>query len=434
MKKVLVITYYWPPSGGGGVQRWLKFVKYLRDFGWEPIVYTPLNPEMPSEDASLLNQIPDQVEVVKTSIWEPYLLYKRFIGKKKSQRINTGFLSDSKKPKATESIAVWLRGNFFIPDARKFWIKPSVKFLKSYLRDHPVDAIVSTGPPHSMHMIALGVKRSLHIPWIADFRDPWTNIDFYHKLMLTKWGDRSHHRQEQQVIRNADILTTVSWSWAEEFRQLGAKQVEVITNGFDPADYSNLKSVPSVKFELCHVGSMNKDRNPRQLWEAIALAAKKNQRLKAHLRIVLLGSTDHQVFEDLEKWGLSDQVEHISYLPHQEVLQRAAGAGLLLLPLNDTPNVSGIIPGKIFEYLALGKPILAIGPDTGDSARIVRETKSGTIAGFHEVDMMANLIEEGYQNFVDKKSENVSANEIDQYSRKVLTGQMADLLNDLVKQ
>jgi len=433
MKKVLIITYYWPPSGGGGVQRWLKFVKYLRDFGWEPIVYTPLNPEMPSEDESLLSQIPDQTEVVKTSIWEPYLLYKRFIGKKKSQRINTGFLSDSKKPKATESIAVWLRGNFFIPDARKFWIKPSVKFLKSYLRDHPVDAVVSTGPPHSMHMIALGVKKSLQIPWIADFRDPWTNIDFYHKLKLTKWGDRAHRHQEQQVIRNADILTTVSWSWAKEFEQLGSKHVEVITNGFDSADYDNLQPVASGKFELCHLGSMNKDRNPRRLWEAIALAATKTPGLKEQLRIVLLGSTDHQVFDDLEKWGLSDQVEHIAYLPHHEVLQRASGASLLLLPLNDTPNVSGIIPGKIFEYLALGKPILAIGPASGDSAHIVHETKSGTVIGFHDVEKMANLIMNGFNDFLQNKPQNINPTDINRYSRKVLTGRMADLLNELAR-
>ncbi|MBE9481851.1 MAG: glycosyl transferase family 1, partial [Bacteroidetes bacterium] len=175
MKKVLIITYYWPPSGGAGVQRWLKFVKYLREFGWEPIVYTPENPEAPDIDNSLEKDIPDNLTVIKRKIWEPYTAYKKFIGQEKEQKINAGFLSENKKPKLSENISVWIRGNFFIPDARKFWIKPSVKFLTNYLKNNPVDAMISSGPPHSMHMIALGLKQRLGIPWLADFRDPWTN-------------------------------------------------------------------------------------------------------------------------------------------------------------------------------------------------------------------------------------------------------------------
>jgi len=432
MKKVLVITYYWPPSGGGGVQRWLKFVKYFRDQGWEPVVYTPLNPEMPSEDFSLLSEIPVGIEVVKTKIWEPYLLYKRFIGKKRTQRINTGFLSDSKKPKATENIAVWLRGNFFIPDARKFWIKPSVKFLKSYLKDHPVDAIVSTGPPHSMHMIALGIKSSLNIPWIADFRDPWTNIDFYHKLKLTRRADRIHHQLEKQVIDYADIITTVSWSWADDFKQLGAKNVQVITNGFDPTDYNNLDKAVSSKFELCHIGSMNKDRNPAKFWEALSIVCEKVEGVKQDLHIVLLGSTDHQVFDDLQRFGLMDYVEHFPYIPHKAVLERASKASVLLLPLNDTPNVSGIIPGKIFEYLALQKPILCIGPETGDSARIIRDTKRGHVVGFSSVAEMVEVLSVYYHEYTLNQTIAVEESVYDNYSRKVLTEKFASILNSLI--
>lgn len=432
MKKVLVITYYWPPSGGGGVQRWLKFVKYFRDQGWEPVVYTPLNPEMPSEDFSLLSEIPVGIEVVKTKIWEPYLLYKRFIGKKKTQRINTGFLSDSKKPKATENIAVWLRGNFFIPDARKFWIKPSVKFLKSYLKDHPVDAIVSTGPPHSMHMIALGIRFSLNIPWIADFRDPWTNIDFYHKLKLTRRADRIHHQLEKQVIDYADIITTVSWSWADDFKQLGAKNVQVITNGFDPTDYNNLDKAVSSKFELCHIGSMNKDRNPARFWEALSIVCEKVEGVKQDLHIVLLGSTDHQVFDDLQRFGLMDYVEHFPYIPHKAVLERASKASVLLLPLNDTPNVSGIIPGKIFEYLALQKPILCIGPETGDSARIIRDTKRGHVVGFSSVAEMVEVLSVYYHEYTLNQTIAVEESVYDNYSRKVLTEKFASILNSLI--
>ena len=207
MKRVLIITYYWPPSGGAGVQRWLKFVKYLRNYGWEPIVYTAENGEMPVIDPSLEKDIPNNTTVLKTKIWEPYSFYKTFIGKKQNEKINASFLSENKKPSLTEKISVWIRGNFFIPDARKFWIKPSVKHLSNYLKSNPVDAIISSGPPHSMHLIALGIKKQFpKLKWVADFRDPWTNIDFYKELMLTSASDRKHKQLEKEVLLHADSV------------------------------------------------------------------------------------------------------------------------------------------------------------------------------------------------------------------------------------
>jgi hypothetical protein len=191
-RKVLIITYYWPPSGGAGVQRWLKFSKYLRDYDWEPVIYTPENPEAPAIDNSLEKDIPMGIKVIKRPITEPYLAYKRFVGMKLDEKVNAGFLQEKEKPGLLEGIAVWLRGNLFIPDARRFWIRPSAKYLVNYLKAHPVDAIVSTGPPHSMHLIALQVYKKLNIPWLADFRDPWTGIDFYHQLKLTLLADRIH--------------------------------------------------------------------------------------------------------------------------------------------------------------------------------------------------------------------------------------------------
>jgi hypothetical protein len=194
MKKVLVITYYWPPSGGAGVQRWLKFVKYLPSLGWEPIIYTVENGEYPVLDDSLVNDLPSNIKVLKTKIWEPYIFYKRFTGRKKNDKINSGFLNNKKKNKILESISVWIRGNLFIPDARKFWIKPSVNYLNNFIKDNPVDFIISSGPPHSTHLIALGIQKLNKIPWLADFRDPWTNIDFYKDLKLSKWADSKHKK------------------------------------------------------------------------------------------------------------------------------------------------------------------------------------------------------------------------------------------------
>ncbi len=159
MKRVLILTYYWPPSGGAGVQRWLKFVKYLREFGWEPIVYTAENPEAPADDDSLEKDIPQNLTILKTPIWEPYDLYKKFTGQASNDRVNAGFLHEKEKPAWSEKLSVWIRGNFFIPDARRFWIKPSIRFLQRYLKTCPVDAIVSTGPPHTMHMIGMGLKK-----------------------------------------------------------------------------------------------------------------------------------------------------------------------------------------------------------------------------------------------------------------------------------
>src|SRR6218665_101383 len=238
MKKVLVITCYWPPAGGAGVQRWLKFVKYMRDFGWEPVVYTAENGEMPVVDESLQKDVPPGLTLLKTPIWEPYTIYKRFIGRKKEDKINASFLSENKKTGLAEKISVWVRGNFFIPDARRFWIKPSIRYLQDYIRKENIQYVISTGPPHSMHLIARGLKKgNPSIKWIADFRDPWTNIDFYEKLMLSGPADRKHHTQELSVLRQADLVLSIGESMSLEFEEICRKagdapkdKFKVITN------------------------------------------------------------------------------------------------------------------------------------------------------------------------------------------------------------
>jgi len=204
VKRVLIITYYWPPSGGAGVQRWLKFSKYLPENGWIPVVYTPENPEYPAIDENLVSEIHPDVEVLKSSIWEPYALYKKFTSRKKDAKLGSGFTSEKDKISKAEKVSRWVRGNWFIPDARKFWIKPSVRFLDTYLKENSIDAIISTGPPHSMHLIALGIKRKYpKIKWIADFRDPWTNIDFVEELRLSKRSMKKHENQELAVLKGS---------------------------------------------------------------------------------------------------------------------------------------------------------------------------------------------------------------------------------------
>lgn len=434
MKKVLIITYYWPPSGGAGVQRWLKFVKYFRQFGWEPIIYTPENPEAPAVDLSLEKDIPDGIAVLKTPVWEPYTAYKRWVGKKKDEKIMTGFLREKSHVSLTEKIAIWIRGNIFIPDARKYWIRPSVKFLMNYLKNDPVDVIVSTGPPHSMHLIAAGVHKQLKIPWVADFRDPWTNIDFYNKLMLSGYADRKHKRLEKKVLENANKIVVVNWNMAGELKDLGAKNVEVITNGYDPDDYSDYGKVPMDKFEIIHIGSMNADRNPGVFWEALGEKVSQDQQLSEKLQITFVGQTDISVFKDIEEHSLKKYIKNHQYISHKELHKFTSGASVLLLPLNDTPNVKGISPGKLYEYLAMEKPIFCIGPEDGDSARIINECRAGVVVGFRDKERMKTEIGRLFENcLTGHSSVSINSNEREKYSRVNLTLKMTEILEKVTK-
>ena len=309
MKKALIITYYWPPSGGAGVQRWLKFVKYLRDFGWEPVVFCPENPEYPEIDLSLFKDVPQGLEVLKFPIWEPYLAYKKLLGRKKEDKINAAFLSENKKNKTLEDISVWIRGNFFIPDARKFWIRPSIRFLKKYLEGHPVDVIISTGPPHSTHMIAMPLAAEFNLPWLADFRDPWTNIDFYKDLMLTRPADRKHHKLELEVLRNATAVTVISNSMAGDFRKILDRTYTVITNGFDQEDVIPQAPEQDKKFSIAHIGTLVSTRNPLTLWEALKSLLSVHPELAKDLEIKLVGKVDFTVTTALDDYGLTPFVK-----------------------------------------------------------------------------------------------------------------------------
>lgn len=425
-KKVLIITYYWPPSGGAGVQRWLKFVKYLQGFGWEPIVYTPENAEMPSLDNSLMKDIPEGIEILKTPIWEPYDAYKKLVGQKKDEKINAGFLSENKKPKRTEKLAVWVRGNLFIPDARKYWIKPSVKYLKNYLIENPVDVVISTGPPHSMHLIAKELKRSMPIKWLADFRDPWTNIDFYKDLMLSSSADKKHKRLEKQVLQEADVILSVGKTLGEELSDLGAKRSEVITNGYDLPENQKEMSLDS-KFSIAHIGTMTKSRNPVIMWKVLSTLVEKNSAFKNRLEIKLVGKVDISVMESIEKYGLLDYVRKIEYLPHDEVILEQRKSHLLLLVVNDTPNAKGILTGKFFEYMSSGRPTLCIGPKDGDVAEIIRETEAGSVFESAEGDDLEKYIIDSFEG----KNVFKTNDFINKYSRRELTKKLVSVLDSL---
>jgi len=427
-KKVLIITYYWPPSGGAGVQRWLKFVKYLRDFNWEPIVYTPENPEFPEYDNSLQKDIPENISVLRTPVWEPYSAYKKFIGQNKDKKINAGFLSEDTKPKLSENISVWIRGNLFVPDARKFWIKPSKKFLSNYLENNHIDVIVSTGPPHSMHLIAMYLKKKFNIPWLADFRDPWTNIDFYKDLKLTRFADKYHHKLERSVLQNADKVIVISDGMADDFKKIFDRDYEIITNGFDPDDLNKDEELSvDKKFSIAHIGSLVKTRNPIALWEVLKSLIESEPGFKDDLEIKLVGKVDVSVKHSIEQFGLNKFVNKIDYLQHNEVIKVHKQSQVLLLLINNTPNAKMILTGKFFEYLAAKRPIICIGPCDGDAAKILKQTNSGLISGFSDENKLKNNILEYYNLFKNKKLISESTG-IEKFSRKELTGKLAELL------
>lgn len=430
MKKVLIITYYWPPMGGGGVQRWLKTTKYLRDYGWEPIIFTTENGEATVVDEGMLNEIPEGIETLRVPIWEPFDLYKKFTGKKKDQKLSQGMDQESEGNSLLHNLSIWVRGNLFIPDARKFWIKPASKYLINYLKNNQVDAIISTGPPHTTHMIALNVVKKTNVPWLSDFRDPWSNIDFYHKLKLTNWADKKHKRFENEVLTKSDQVITVSWSWAEDFQRISDRMPVVITNGYDPADFKKAgKLALDKKFTITHAGSLNEDRNPHSLWKVLKELCS-DKEFSDDLEIKFIGQVSPVAIAELTEYGLKNNLNQIDNLPHHEVMDHLIKSQVLLLPLNDTPNIDGVVPGKLYEYIGAQRPIVCIGKPTGDAATIINETNAGKVSDFNDTETLENTISEYYQHYKSKTLQ-VDSKGYEKYSRKLLAGQFAEELNKI---
>lgn len=428
LRKVLIITYYWPPSGGAGVQRWLHFSRYLREYGWEPVIYTPSNPEAPGQDESLLAEAPENLTVIKRKIREPYSFYKAFSGKKGS--IQTGFLSEEQKREGlADRISLWIRSNLFIPDARCWWIRPSARYLRKYLRKNPVDALISTGPPHSMHRIALRLKRKRNIPWIADFRDPWTGIDYFKDLRLSPSALKKHQRMEKQVLNTADKSVAIGPTLARNLAHIGGKEIAIVPNGYDPAIRERKAAGADEFFRLTHIGSINKDRNHPHLWEAVSELCREEPKLTKPLRISLVGKTDHEALTALAEAGLSEKVERTPYLPHNKAIEEQRRADVLLLLVNNVPGAEGILTGKVYEYLAAGKPILAIGKPGGDLDALLQKTGCGELLGFEDKKGMKSVLKSHLKR--EYKTYQPDLPEIERFSRKNLCREYASLLNEV---
>ncbi len=426
MKRVLVITYYWPPAGGPGVQRWLKFVTYFKEFGIDPIVFIPDNPHYPITDESIGSELPEGIQIIRFPIKEPYG-FANLISKKKITQVSSGIIT-KRKQSVLEKVLLWIRGNFFIPDARIGWVKPSINFLRNFITDHHVEAIITSGPPHSLHLIGKSLKEETGIKWVADFRDPWTTIHYHKSLRLTKRAQKKHIALESEVLTKADHVVVTSATTKKEFQKITQTPIEVITNGYDSND--NFKLNLDIKFTLSHIGSLLSNRNPIILWEALSELCSENPEFSKDLLIQLAGSVSDAILISIQKYGLMDQCVALGYLSHQKAIQLQYNSQVLLLIEMNLPETKAIIPGKLFEYLAAKRPILAIGPVDSDVEKIIEESNSGSYFGYSEKEKLKKQISLFYSEYREGHL-TLNSKGLSKFSRKTLTSKMSDLIKSL---
>jgi glycosyltransferase involved in cell wall biosynthesis len=424
-KKVLIITYYWPPAGGPGVQRWLKFVKYLPEYGVEPIVYCPENPSYPILDKHLENEISDEIKILKQPIFEPYQ-WASIFSRNKTKKIASGLINIHKQS-FTEKLLLYIRGNFFIPDARKFWVKPSVKFLANYIEKNNIETIITTGPPHSLHLIGLQLKKQLNINWIADFRDPWTTIGYHSKMKLSEKSQLKHKFLEREVLNNTDYVIVTSPTTKTEFSNITNKPITVITNGFD--DVNLTKQSLDNKFTIAHIGSLLTGRDPKVLWQALAELINEIPNFKTNFELKLIGAVSEDVISSIYDSGLKSYTNLVGYLPHVEAQKQQFISQVLLLIEINSNKTKGIIPGKVFEYIQSGRPILGFGPENADFKTIISETNTGECFNYNftEKEFIKNKIIELFRLYQNNKLVSIDIG-IQKYHRKNLTKKLSNLL------
>jgi len=424
MKRALIITYYWPPAGGPGVQRWLKFVKYLPAFEVMPMVYVPENPSYPMIDHDFSEEVKDEIQIIKHPIKEPYR-FASFFSSKKTKDLSKGLVS-KKKPSFLESVLLYLRGNFFIPDARVGWVKPSVSFLLDFLENNKADVLITTGPPHSLHLIGLELKKRTGLPWLADFRDPWTTIHYHDSLRLTKKSQEKHLKLESEVLNKADGIIVTSPGTKKEFKNKTDRPVYVITNGFDEVNLPSQKL--DDQFSIAHIGSLLNERNPEVLWKVLAELCNENEEFSQRLKLKFAGAIGEDVKESLIKFGLAEKADFLGYLSHPEALMLQRQVQVLLLLEIDSPETRAIIPGKLFEYLNARRPILALGPQGSDIKELIEETRSGSFFNYAEEKRLKLQILDFFRQFQEGTLKS-SDSDISSFSRRSLTGKLSELIH-----
>lgn len=404
------------------MQRWLKFTKYLPEFNWQPYVFTPENPSFEVKDFSLEADISSEVEVIKLPILEPYSIFKIFKGKGSQQ----SDLVKKKKKSAVTKLLLWVRGNVFIPDPRVFWVKPAVKVLQDLIAANGIDVVITTGPPHSMHLIGMKLKKKTGVKWVADFRDPWTTWDLMDSFYLSKLARNRHKKLEKEVLQTADAVVSVSKNFAADLIASGGRHVEVITNGFDEDEFKDAPEEKPSEFIIRHIGVVDELRDPRPFLRALKELAEEGNSYKMEF----IGNVNETLKEEVQDDDvLSELVSFRPYMPHAEVVKLYRESAVLLLLSSDYRNAPGHVPGKLFEYLASGRPILASGSANGDAAGIIRDAGAGVACDSNDVEAMKSAIRQFKEQFDSPKA--IDKMQISQYSRRNLTKRLAALLDTL---
>jgi len=434
LKKILLITYYWPPAGGIAVQRWLKTTHYLRELGWEICVCTSANPDYPHIDFKLENQVHPDIKIIKIKGFEPrkeLAKLQSLLGKKDKTNLDNSINSPEKNQSFIQKAIVWIRSNLFIPDARIAWSNNAAKKLPTILQNNLPDIVISTGPPHSTHLAAMKFVEKYNLPWVADFRDPWQEIEYFENLKLSKSSKEKHKQLEKAVLQKADLVLTVSPSWAKLFESKGAKKTAVIYNGFDERDFSDITQNHSKKFIISHLGTMGMDRFVVEFYNALKEFAKENDEFKQLLSIEFAGNTDKNIIDFIEKDEvLKSHFKNHGFISHAETVNLMQNSSLLLLIQNNSENnIKGRIPAKFFEYLAIQKPILLIGDTQSDLAKMMTEDKIGFIASFEDKESLKKALQTSFSER--NQSQNISYNTLQKYTRASITKQLSDLLSQI---
>ena len=423
MQKVLIITYYWPPGSGAGVQRWLKFSKYLPSFGIEPVILT-VDPEYaayPAIDNSLAGEIPPKIRIYKTRATD----YFRIYNKDKKNIPSAGFASNDDS-RIKGKLLRFVRGNFFIPDPRKGWNKYAFKKACEVITNEGIKHIITTSPPHSSQLVGMKLKKKFpDIKWIADLRDPWTDIYYYKQFYPTFVSKMIDRRFETGVLRSADKIITVGKSLKDCFaaKVPGIEsKIEVVTNGFDEDDFKGLNAIKSDKFTISYIGTLS-DAYPITGFLDALNSLRKNG-FDFNLRFVGTISPKQKglILSKTEK----SIVAFIPYVDHSKAITYMVNTDLLLLIIPDHQSNKSIITGKLFEYIASGKPVLCLGPTDGDASEIIKEAGNGKSFNYNDLP--------GIESFLGKLINNPGIYHIttsSPFSRKNLTSQLVRILRGM---
>ena len=432
MKKVLVISYYWPPAGGISVHRSLKIVKYLRSFEWEPIVLAPLNAHYSYLDEGNLKDIPENLTVIRNRIIEPFSAFKLISGRKRGESLNNIVHVRSRKQTMIDKLGIWIRANLFIPDARALWIRPSVRYLLKYLKNKPVDVIFADGPPHTNNVIAMKISKKTGIPYLADFQDPWTQVDYYQLFPFTRWADRKHRKLEQEVFKKAAKITIASPTWKIDLEKIGAANVEVMYWGYDDQDFTDLEPEKDPAFSITHIGLMGFDRNPEILFRIISELMNEIPGFKSDIKLKLAGQIDYSIKKCIAEFNLEQTITDFGIIDRSNALRIASGSSLLLLLLNKSKNAKGRLPGKLFEYLKIRRPILALGEKDSDAEKIIQKTDSGVYFDYEDYRPLKEFLILSYRKYKNNTLFNTTG-DIEQFSVKNQVKKLASYFDEISK-